>query len=767
MAINLDSESGNHKFSESLSRREIEILRAIARGSSDREIAQAFFLSLNTIKWHNRQIYSKLGVANRKQAVEFALQEGLLEEAKQASSHPSTVVHKNKIPAQVTSFIGRENEILDVTNLLSSTRLLTLLGPGGVGKTRLALQAAETIAEAGSFGDGIYFVELAPLDDSSLVAGAVIDILEIKNVHDENPIESIIRFLQDKHILLILDNYEHLLEAAPLPSELLKATTHLKVMVTSRESLHVSGEQVYDVPPLELNSATELFKLRARAVESGFDIDSANKDSVTQILTRLDGLPLAIELAAARIIVLSPQALLLQLKKRLDILKSNLRDVPERQQTLRATLDWSYELLDPGEKTLFNRLGVFAGGCSLEAADVVCSDGLSIDPFNGLEALLNKSLISKKDDREGEPHFTMLETLREYALEKLESSGEAERIRAGHASYFATFAEQAEPALKTNSGSILIWSNRIQQAFDNLRAAFHWSMSNDALPGLRIFSALDGLWWYTNYVQEGNRWMEQVSEKMSQAPKAIQARILTAFGLVALSKGDWELARIKTLEALSIFRQERDNSKLAYTLARLGTIDVNSERFDSAEVYLTESLQLYRQLNDDAGIALILNAFGELMRIQKRYTEAKTYYEESIALRSKQEGEKGSSALYNLANVERHLGNDESAYKLYLQALEFSVRVNYTFLACAALMGIAGLTALRGNPQLAARLLGSTEATLELNGHNIQPTDREDYDRSINDARTRLDEDTFKTIWAEGRTMSLDEAVKLALQTTT
>ena len=761
MEPNPGSGTDTQYFSESLSRREIEILSYIARGASDREIAQALFLSLNTIKWHNRQIYSKLGVANRRQAVKLALQEGLL---KPQQHYPSVNIHKNKLPAQLTSLVGREEALVEVTQLLSSTRLLTLTGPGGVGKTRLALQTAQNLAETGDFVDGIFFVELAPLRDPSLVPNAVIDILEIINVDEEDLIKSIIRFLQDKHVLLIMDNYEHLLEAASLPAELLKAAAFLKVMVTSRESLQVSGERVYDVLPLELSSATELFRQRAQAVEDDFEIDNANRKSVRQILARLDGLPLAIELAAARIILLSPQALLLQLKRRLDVLKGTLRDVPERQQTLRATLDWSYGMLDQGEKTLFNRLGVFAGGCSLEAADAVCSDGLSIGLFDGLEALLNKSLLSKKDDREGEPHFTMLETLREYALEKLEASGEAGQIRAQLAEYYAAFAEQAEPALKLNSGSILIWSNRIEQAFDNLRAAFQWSMSNDVLPGLRIFSALDGLWWYTHYVQEGNRWMEQVSEKMSQAPKPVQARILTAFGIVALSKGDWELARVKTLQALSILRQVNDRSKLAFVLGRLGTIDVNSGRFESAEVYLTESLRLYRQLDEDAGVAFILNAFGELMRIQKRYMEAKAYYEESISLRNEQKGEQGSTALYNLANVERYLGNDASAYTLYVQALEFSVRVNYTFLACAALMGLAGVLAVRGDPQLAARLLGATEAILEANGHSIQPTDQGDYDRSINDTRAQLDQGTFETAWAEGRALSLEQAVELALK---
>jgi len=763
MEVKPDQGSADRNFFEPLSRREIEILRSIAQGASDREIAEAFFLSLNTIKWHNRQIYSKLGVANRKQAVEFALQAGLLDEARQGLEHSSNVPRKNRIPAQVTSFIGREKEVDQVIQLLTSTRVLTLTGPGGVGKTRLALQTAETIAEAGIFVDGIYFVELAPLSDPSLVAGEILGTLEIKSALDEEPMNSIIGFLQDKQILLILDNFEHLLGAASLPVELLKATTHLKIMVTSRESLQVSGEQVYSVPTLELDSATELFRQRAQAVERSFEVDSANRVSVKQILARLDGLPLAIELAAARVILLSPQALLLQLKKRLDVLKSTLRDVPERQQTVRATLDWSYELLDESEKTLFNRLGVFAGGCSLGAADAVCSDGLSIDPFDGLEALLNKSLISKKDDREGEPHFTMLETLREYALEKLEASGEAEKIRAKHAGYFATFAEQAEPSLKTNSGSILVWTNRIQQTFDNLRAAFHWSMSNDVLPGLRIFSALDGLWWYTNYVREGNRWVEQVSEKMNRAPDMIQARVLIAFSIVALSRGDWELARERILEALPTLRKEQNKSMLAYILGRLGNIDVNCCRFETAEDNLTESLRLYKQLDEIAGIAFALNGFGELMRIQKRYLEAKTFYEESIKFRNKQEGEKGSAALCNLANIERHLGNDDAAYELFVQALEFSVRVNYTFLECAALMGLAGIMAARGNPQLAARLMGSIEATLEINGHNIQPTDQEDYDRSINDARSRLDDETFILLWAEGRTMSLDEAVELAL----
>lgn len=752
----------NNPIIDQLSTRELEILGHVAKGSSDREIAQALFLSLNTIKWHNRQIYNKLGVPNRRQAVALAAQAGLLK----SHSTPTEVVkiiQNHNLPAQITSFIGRQQEIEKITSLLDSTRLLTLTGPGGVGKTRLSLQVANSILDTNTFQDGTYFVDLAPLQDPIFVANTIIDALRIPESSEAPPIESLKEFLHTKPILLILDNFEHILEAAPILSELLKASPNLTLLVTSRESLQLSGEHVYPVPPLELNFSVELFQQRALAAKHDFKIDDTNKAIVKQISTRLDGIPLAIELAAARIVLFSPQALLPQLENRLNTLNTSKRDAPQRQQTLRATLDWSYDLLNEDEKTLFNRLGIFVGGCSLEAADVICSEPLSIDLFEGLEALLNKSLLSKEEDWEGESRFTMLETLREYALEKLVASQEFKIIQTRHAEYYASLAEQAELALKNLAAGLTMWSKRIDKEFENLRSAFNGSMAGDILPGFRILNALDGLWWYTHRAQQGRRWIDQALDKMKQVPLAVQAKTLITACMVA-STGDWELSRKRGLEAVALLRQLDDKSNLAFVLGRLGVIDLNTNHFETADAFLTESLKLYEQLSDYGGASYILNAFGELMRQQKRYEEAKTFYEDSITMHRKSGMEEGSASLYNLANIERHLGNDTSAYKLYIQALEFGRRADHTFLTCAAIFGLAGIIAIEGNPLVAARLLGVTEAILEANHHTIQPTDQADYDRSKNEARALLDEETFLTAWAEGRALSLEEAVQLAKQ---
>lgn len=750
------SDTSAHHILDPLSAREIEVLRHIAEGASDNEIAEALFLSINTVKWHNRQIYSKLGVANRRQAVALALRENLLD----IQPAPAEVVVRDNLPAEVTSFIGRKNDLREITRLLDSTRLVTLTGSGGAGKTRLALQVARAMVSTGAFADGVTFVDLSVLDNPALVASGIADALELTDSPDEDPANSLKRLLEAKQLLLLLDNFEHVLAAAVLVSDLLKTSPGLKVLATSRESLQLSGEHIYAVPSLDTTTSIELFRQRALAVRRDMVFDDASLKTIEQIAARLEGLPLAIELAAARAVLLTPQVLLAQLESRLDTLVGATRDAPERQQTLRATLDWSYGLLDAGDRVLFNRLGVFAGGCSLEAAEVVCGEGLETDLLDGLASLLNKSLLWQTEGVEGEPRFWMLETMREYVLERLAASAETEWVRARHAEYYASLAEQAEPALKNLAGDIAGWSKRIAQTFDNLRSAFYWSMEADALPGLRIVSALDGLWWYTHYAQHGFRWINLAKERMGDAPPVIQAQILMSSGT---TQGDWEQLKEKGMEALSILRQLDEPSRLAFVLTRLGVADLNMRLFGTAEAFLSEALELYEKLDDYGGASYALNSFGELRRMQARYEEAKTYYQASIDTRRKAGGEEGSAAFYNLANIERYLGDDKAAYQLYLKALAFSVRANHTFLACAAVMGLAGIMAVEGQPERAARLLGATEAILEANKHTIEPTDQADYDRSINDARALLDEETFKAAWTEGRAMTLDEMVALAL----
>ena len=424
----------DHQLGESFSDRELEILRLLADGRTNREIAQELILSPETVKWYNKQLFSKLGVGSRMQAVNKAKEAGLLDEGRRVPVKTTMLVRHN-LPAELSSFVGRERETVEVVRLMKSARLVTLTGPPGTGKTRLSLHVAGSMVE--SFPDGVTFVGLASTSDPSMILAAIARELGVAERPDRSLVESLTGALVDRHTLLLLDNFEHVLEAASLVTDLLAAAPDLSVLVTSREALRLSGEHEYLVPPLTVpvialeRSATDLpayesvtlFVQRARAAFAGFRLTDENAGAVAGICIRLDGLPLAIELAAARVKLFNPKQLLERLESRLGLLTTGSRDLPARQRTLRDTIDWSYNLLDKEEQLLFARLAVFSGGRSLEAIEAICDPGLDIDTLDGLDSLLNKSLLYQTEGLSGEPRFFLLETIREYACERLEESG--------------------------------------------------------------------------------------------------------------------------------------------------------------------------------------------------------------------------------------------------------------------------------------------------------------------------------------------------------
>jgi predicted ATPase/DNA-binding CsgD family transcriptional regulator len=419
-------------IAEPLSDRETEILGLLAGGLSNREIAQELFLSLETIKWYNKHIYSKLGVGSRTQAVARARELGLFADPGESPVASLAPVRTN-LPAQLTSFVGREREIAEVEDLLKTTRLVTLTGPPGIGKTRLGLQLADTVA--GNYSDGVIFVGLASTTDPALVPKAIAHKLGVVEQPNQPLVESLERYFGNKSALLVLDNYEHVLEAAALVTDLLAASPRLTVLVTSREVLRLNGEHEYIVPPLTVPDTAHpgfvsdlfvyesmaLLNHRARAASTHFRLTEENAPAVAAICLRLDGLPLAIELAAARIKLFSPQQMLERLESRLSLLTGGARDLPARQRTLRDSIDWSYNLLDEDEQRLFARLAVFTGGRTIGAVEAICTPGLPIDALDGLESLLNKSLLYQEEGPGGEPRFIMLETIHEYARERLTS----------------------------------------------------------------------------------------------------------------------------------------------------------------------------------------------------------------------------------------------------------------------------------------------------------------------------------------------------------
>lgn len=426
---------------EDLSKRAVEVLHLLAEGMTDREIAARLVMTINTVKWYNRQIYSILGVGSRTQAIACARERGILKDEVMTTPVMQIIPHRtrNNLPVETTHFIGRKHEMKVIKHLLNTARLLTLVGTPGTGKTRLARQVAREVLEV--FRHGVYFVQLEAIDDPALVIKVIAHTVGVNEVPGQTLMETLKLSLCESRVLLILDNFEHLLAAAPQISELLSVAPHLKVLATSREPLHLYGEQEYVVPALELPDSKHLnpeeivacesvalFVQRACAVRADFELTPENTLDVAQICLRLEGLPLAIELAAARLKVLSLPILLDRLSNRLAILIGGPQDLPARQRTLRNTIEWSYNLLNENEKRLFARLAIFPGNFTVKAVEAICLDDLTQDVFDGLIALVDKNLVQHQESLKGEHQFTMLETIREYAAEALEKSGEAQML---------------------------------------------------------------------------------------------------------------------------------------------------------------------------------------------------------------------------------------------------------------------------------------------------------------------------------------------------
>ena len=488
--------------------------------------------------------------------------------------------HLHNLPAQPTTLLGREAEVAAARALLQQdgVRMVTLTGPGGTGKTRLGLQVGAELVDV--FADGVWFVPLAAIADPALVVPAIAQSLGLSEVASQPLLNIVQDYLKDKQALLLLDNFEHLTSAASTISALLAACPTLKVLITSREPLRITGEREIPVPPLSLPSsrqvrglspaafleypAIRLFVERAQTVKPDFALTEAIAADVAAICLRLDGLPLAIELAAARVRVLPPGQLLARLDRRLKILTGGNRDLPARQQTLRAAIEWSHELLDPDEQSLFAHLAVFAGGCTLEAAEAVCGahGGHEIDVLDGLDSLSQKSLLRPEEGSEGWTRFTMLETIREYALERLDASGEADSLRQAHARFFLDLAEAAEPQL-TGPDQVL-WLDRLGTEHDNLRAALGWlERSSEREPWLRLSGALWRFWWVRGHMTEGRGWLARALAETDGLPPAVRAKSLSGAGILAESQGDYVQAKALHEESLALARQSGDRFAIA------------------------------------------------------------------------------------------------------------------------------------------------------------------------------------------------------------
>lgn len=766
--------------------RELEVLRLIGKGLSNRDIAEELVLSLDTVRWYSKQIYSKLDAHNRTEAVIRAGALGLLEPiaANQEQPAPNPVIRlpRHNLPAQPMPLIGRRAQVAAIQQLLTSARLLTLTGTAGVGKTRLALQVAAELVD--TYEHGVFFVNLAPISDHELVLRTVSQTLNVQDAGSNSSLATLKAHLRDRHLLLILDNFEQVMAAAPLVGELLAATPRLQVIVTSREVLRLYGEHEYSVPPLALPDlkrqqpiaalteveAIALFVERAKAARHDFEITEENAQIIAAICVRLDGLPLGIELAAARVKLFAPQALLARLESRLDILATGLRDVPDRQKTLRCAIDWSYNLLSESERVLLARLAVFCCGRDLEAIEAICGPDLSIDLLDGLESLLNKSLLYQEEGDSGEPRFVMLETIHEYAEERLEQSGEAAIIQRRHTDYFVTLAERAEAEF--GGFHELLWMKRLQVEHDNLRAALAWSLTHaEAELSARLVAALSYFWKIRGYHQEGRHWAERALAKLDTIPSSLQIRLLNAAGQIAVCQHDFTQAIKWHSQALEISRQLNDKFNLAWSLVLLSENlldlgdDENLYRNEKMLAFCEEALALFSELNHQRGLAKAFHLLGESNREQRNYAQAQHFYHECVSV-CQQTGERYRVGLnmVNLSFVAYHLGNYEQAYEYARQALVIFIEQEAVQCGPGTAMAVmAGPLLETGYLREAACLLGASEAALESIGVMRFACDQREIDHYITTLHTRLDETTYNAAWAEGRAMSLEQAIDYAL----
>ena len=684
------------------------------------------------------------------------------------------------LPGQLTSFIGREREIAEVTRTLTSRRLLTLTGTGGVGKTRLALEVGGALCDV--YPDGVWQVELASLADSALVAETVAASLRLDQVSDDSVLDSLVAQLEPKHLLLILDNCEHVVQAcAQLADRLLRACPHLRILATSQRPLDVSGETAWRVPSLSVPDASplgpdelagfeavQLFVERARLVRPDFVLEDRNATALAGICRQLDGIPLAIELAAARVNVLSVEQLAGRLKDRFRLLVGGQGSRSARQQTLRAAVDWSYDLLSPTEQRLFNRLSVFAGGWTLEAAESICSGGeiAAEDVLELLARLVLHSLVLADEETAGERRYGLLETLRQYAREKLEEAGEADSVRDHHRDWYVAFAQQAERELSGPQQAD--WFERLAAEHDNVRATLAYCLVTNPDDGLVLATGITWFWLLRGHVPEGREWLETLLERASErapspATALIRSMALNAAGYLAVWLDDHEAARGHLEAGLALSRSIGNMKGAVEAVCSLAI--AAHRRGDEPGNLLEECLTGWRSGGaDPVPCYITLSDLAELVHGRGDHTRAVALNQESLDLATQRGDRHGVAyALRCLGHLAWQAGEHDRAGELQRQSLATAWQLNDRLCTARCLEELALLASVQGRAERATRLFGAASAWWAAMGVRLSPIDRADHDWGVNAARAVLSAEAFKTAWSHGVSLSALQAVELGL----
>lgn len=682
------------------------------------------------------------------------------------------------LPLQLTSFIGREREIVEVKRLLASTRLLTLTGAGGAGKTRLALQVASALTM--QYPDGVWFIDLAPLNNAALVPQTITAVLGLRESANVSTLTLLTKYLHSRNGLVILDNCEHLVEAcAQIADVLLHACSQLVVLATSREALNIAGEFAFRVPSLALptlpnapieelvqSEAIRLFVERATAAHTDFKLTHQNASTIAQICARLDGMPLAIELAAARVRSLSVEQIAARLDNRFRLLILGSRTASTRQQTLRATIDWSYGLLSEPERILFRRLSVFVGGWTLEAAESVCSDQfsgnnernsatkdwlLNTDILDLLARLVSKCMVNTQNDI---GRYHLHETIRQYGHEKLLESNEVERIQDRHLNYFYKLSEEGDANL--HGAGEMVWLERLEQEHDNLRTAFEWAFSkNDPDACLKFATSMRWFLWVRGYLMEGSNSIMRAMEKSQGASKSARAQALLTFGFFMAILGEYQQADTSLKESIALF--EELGNQIGVGSARHYLAISTGWQGDGVRkmALLEENLILWRSLGEKWWIAQTLSNFTP---------KSATFLNEALTIWKEIGNKRGlGRCLESLAGAMEMLGNYERALQLSTEALATLSQIGDKWSYAQCLLTSALVTAKLGRFESAARLLGAAEALRESMGYRLPIEEHDQQEQIVAMIRSDLDDSKFQSAWNAGRTMTLQQTTEYAI----